>query len=348
MLAAVLIKAALLGTVAWRPGHRSACRRVTANYYHRGWVSRRGNPNEAPGGTDSNNGTLGSGLVAAVPSVVQPAPTVVAPAPAPTVVAPAPTVVAPVPDVVAPIPDVVAPIPHVVAPAADAVAPAADVVTPVPAPAAWVQDMLTLVFATVVPLTQLQSDLYSFLIGIAGAAPVVEVSGGFAGAGPSAGGDASVASQWSLMAPLAAIRGVAMAGDAARVARVGGRAPSTFSAIQIGRKSSWPRVAPLVPNDAIPMGEQSSFGYAGSDLLLPASQSALAAGALSGSAGAAILAAAGCFPFPWPRWPLLSARCWRASHPYRDRGADRIPPGQSRLRSPGGRHSGLRPSGAVR
>ena len=195
-----------------------------------------------------------------------------------------------------PIPDVVAPIPHVVAPAADAVAPAADVVTPVPAPAAWVQDMLTLVFATVVPLTQLQSDLYSFLIGIAGAAPVVEVSGGFAGAGPSAGGDASVASQWSLMAPLAAIRGVAMAGNAARVARVGGRAPSTFSAIQIGRKSSWPRVAPLVPNDAIPMGEQSSFGYAGSDLLLPASQSALAAGALSGSAGAAILAAAGVLP----------------------------------------------------
>jgi hypothetical protein len=44
------------------------------------------------------------------------------------------------------------------------------------------------------------------------------------------------------------------------------------------------------------MGEQSSFGPAGSDLLLPASQSALAAGALSGSAGAAILAAAGVLP----------------------------------------------------
>ena len=44
------------------------------------------------------------------------------------------------------------------------------------------------------------------------------------------------------------------------------------------------------------MGEQSSFGYAGSDLLLPASQSALAAGVLSGGAGAAILAAAGVLP----------------------------------------------------
>jgi len=52
----------------------------------------------------------------------------------------------------------------------------------------------------------------------------------------------------------------------------------------------------LVPNDAIPMGEQSLFGYTRSELLLPASQSALAAGALSGSAGAAILAAAGVLP----------------------------------------------------
>src|SRR6185503_9597007 len=154
----------------------------------------------------------------------------------------------------------------------------------------------TLVFGTVVPLSQLQSDLYSFLTGIAGAAPVVEVPGGFAGAGLSAGGHASVASQGPRMAPLAAIRGVAVAGNAARVARVGGRAPSTFGAIEIGRKPSLPRMAPLVPNDAIPMGEQSSFEYAGSDLLLPALQSALAAGALSGGAGAAMLAAAGVLP----------------------------------------------------
>jgi hypothetical protein len=203
--------------------------------------------------------------------------------------------VAPVAGVVAPASDVELAV-NGVAPVAGVVAPAADAVTSVPAPAAWVQDMLTLVFGTVVPLTHLQSDLYSFLMGIAGAAPVVEVSGGFAGAGLSAGGDASVASQWPLMAPLAAIRDVAVAGNAARVARLGGMAPSTFGAIQIGRKSSLPGMAPLVPNDVIPMGEQSLFGPARSDLLLPASQSALAAGALSGSAGAAILAAAGVLP----------------------------------------------------
>ena len=75
---------------------------------------------------------------------------------------------------------------------------AADVVTPVPTMVAsfsddmaWAKDMLTLVFGTVVPLTQLQSDLYSFLMGIAGAAPVMEV-GGFVGAGLSPAGDASV------------------------------------------------------------------------------------------------------------------------------------------------------------
>ena len=321
-------------------------------------------PNEAPGGTDSNNGTLGSGLVAAVPSVVEPAATVAVPGPAPTIDDPssqrghasshcggagcrcggagcrwrvgcerggA---------------DVVAPAADVVAPAADVVALTADVVTPVPAPVAWVQDMLTLVFGTVVPLSQLQSDLYFFLTGIAGAAPVVEVPGGFAGAGLSAGGHASVASQGPRMAPLAAIRGVAVAGNAARVARVGGRAPSTFGAIEIGRKPSLPRMAPLVPNDAIPMGEQSSFEYAGSDLLLPASQSALAAGVLSGSAGAAILAAAGVLPLSLAALARYrSARRWRASHPYRDRGAHRIPPGQSRLRSAGSGYRGLRPFG---
>ena len=72
---------------------------------------------------------------------------------------------------------------------------------------------------------------------------------------------------------------------------LGAMAPLPFDAIQIGRT-----MASLVPNDAIPMGEQSLFGYTRSELLLPASQSALAAGALSGSAGAAILAAAGVLP----------------------------------------------------
>ena len=76
----------------------------------------------------------------------------------------------------------VAPVPEVVAPA---------MVASVSDDMPWAKDMLTLVFGTVVPLTHLQSDLYSFLMGIAGAAPVMEV-GGFVGAGLSPAGDASV------------------------------------------------------------------------------------------------------------------------------------------------------------
>jgi hypothetical protein len=167
-----------------------------------------------------------------------------------------------------PVSDVVVPVPTLVASVSDGIA--------------WAQDMLTLVFGTVVSLTQLQSDFCSFLMGIAGAAPVVEV-GGFEGAGLSAAGDASVASQWPLMPPLAAIRGVPVAGNAVGVAKRGGMAPFTFGAIEIGR-------------NRIPMGEQSFFGYARSEQLLPASLSAPAADALSGVAGLAILTAAGVLP----------------------------------------------------
>ena len=178
------------------------------------------------------------------------------------------------------VPDVVAPVPTLVASVSDGIA--------------WAQDMLTSVFGTVIPLTQLQSDLYSFLMGIDGAAPVVEV-GGFAGAGLSAAGDASVASQWPLMPPPAAIQGVPVAGNAAGVAQLGAMAPFAFGAIQLGRNASLPGMAPLVPNHAIPVGERV-FGYARNELLPPASPSALAAGALSGAAGLAILTAAGVLP----------------------------------------------------
>ena len=46
-------------------------------------------------------------------------------------------------------------------------------VAPVSDVSALVQDMLTSVAGAVVPLTQLPSDLYSFLLGIAGVQPVV-------------------------------------------------------------------------------------------------------------------------------------------------------------------------------
>ena len=78
--------------------------------------------------------------------------------------------VAPVTDGVAPVTDGVAPVTDGVAPVTDGVAPVTDGVAPV-APVsdviALMQDMLK-----VAPLTQLQSDLYSFLLGIAGVAPV--------------------------------------------------------------------------------------------------------------------------------------------------------------------------------
>ncbi len=116
-------------------------------------------------------------------------PIAVAPAPDPAA-APAPdAAVAPAPDAaVAPAPDAVAaPAPDAVAPAPDAaVAPAPDAVAPVTPAAgatsvagrsapnvvgadgsdvsALIQDMLTSVAGAVVPLTQLQSDLYSFLV----------------------------------------------------------------------------------------------------------------------------------------------------------------------------------------
>jgi hypothetical protein len=280
------------------------------------------NQTNAPGGTHATDETTDSYPVAAVPNAVtlETGATTSAHAATPSIASSTSTASAaaigagattfetaatatPVTDATAaPITDVVAPAPDV-----EPALTVPDVVTPtvptlvasVSDGIAWAQYMLTLVFGTVVPLTQLQSDLYSFLMGIAGAAPVAELSGGFAGAGPSAARDASVASQWPLMALLAAIQGVPVAGNAAGVAQLGGMAPSTVGAIQIGGKSSLPGMAPLMPNDAIPMGDQSSFGHAHSDLLLPASQSAQsapAAGPQSGTVGVAILTAAGVLP----------------------------------------------------
>ena len=87
-----------------------------------------------------------------------PAPDPVAAVPDP-VAAPAPDPVAAVPDpVAAPAPDPVAAVPHPVAALGPtAVAPVSDV-------SALIQDMLTSVAGAAVPRTQLQSDLYSFLM----------------------------------------------------------------------------------------------------------------------------------------------------------------------------------------
>ena len=166
-------------------------------------------PKKEPGGTDTEDEKKDSGLAAAVPDlvagsnvcagshVVAPVPDVVAPVP--DVVAPVPDVVAPVPDVVAPVSDVMAPVTNVVAPVPNLVAPVPNLVAPVSDVIAPVQDMLTSVAGAVVPLTQLQSDLSSFLLGIAGVEPVVDGLGGIHGAGLSATAGASVASQLRLV-----------------------------------------------------------------------------------------------------------------------------------------------------
>jgi hypothetical protein len=216
-------------------------------------------PNQEPGDTDTNDEKKDSALVAAVPNVVPPAA-----------------------DVVAPVADVVASVPNLVAPTSDVIA--------------FLQDVLTAGASAVVPLTQLQSDLFSWfssLFGIAGAQPVVVGLGGAAGAGRPAAADASVASQLPRVRALAGIPGVPLAGNATGVATPEGIAASTFGATtQAVRASSLPGMAPPAPNGASPTGEQPFFRDA-CELLLHASLWALAAAALPGAGGLAILTATG-------------------------------------------------------
>ena len=74
--------------------------------------------------------------------------------------------------IVTAVPDRVTAVTNVVAPDPDAAAPAPDAAAPAPDAIALIQDTLTSGAGAVVPLTELQSDLYSFLLGIAGVAPV--------------------------------------------------------------------------------------------------------------------------------------------------------------------------------
>jgi hypothetical protein len=169
------------------------------------------------------------------------------------------------------------------------VAPVSDVI-------ALIQDMLSSVADAVVPLlTQLQSALYSFLLGIAGVQPVVAGLAGVAGGGLSPAAGASVASQWRLVLSLAGIPGVPWAGNAATgVAPPGGIAASTFGATtQVGRASSLPGMAPPAPDGASPMGVESFFRHGSGAVLLPVSLWVLATGALPGAGGLVIVIAAG-------------------------------------------------------
>ena len=95
----------------------------------------------------------------------------------------------------------------------------------------------------------------------------------------------SGASQLPLGAPLADIPGVPVAGNATRVA--------TLDVISLGRASALSGMAPLASNGASPMGADSSFRHVFDKLLLIASLWALAAVALPGVGGLAILIVVG-------------------------------------------------------
>ena len=182
-----------------------------------------------------------------------------------------PNPVAAVPNVVAPVTDVVTPVTNVLAPLTDVIAPG--------------QYMPTSVAGAVVPLTQPPSDLSSFLLGIAGVAPVEDGSGGIHRPGLAAAAGASGASPVPLVMPFVGVSGVPVAGNATRVA--------TLDVILLGRVSALSGMAPQAPNGAFPMGVEPLFRHVFDELLLIASLWAVAAVALPGVGGLVILTVAG-------------------------------------------------------
>jgi hypothetical protein len=164
----------------------------------------------------------------------------------------------------------------------------------------WVQNLLTWVFGAVVPLTQLQSDLYSFLLGLAGVAPAENGPKGTDGVGRSVAVDQLVESQLRRALLLAGVPGVVgvagmpLTGKTA-AATLAGIAASIFNATsEVGRASLLPEMAPPARNDAIPMGGlRPFFPHGFNDLPRAASLWALTAVALPGIGGLLILSLAG-------------------------------------------------------
>ena len=192
----------------------------------------------------------------------------------------------------------VRPTPASVSAPATVTTPISAVVAPVSQVFRWsVQNLLTSVFGAVGPVTQLQSDLYSFLLGLMGVVPVEDGFKGIDRAGRSVAVDESVASQLRLVLQLARVPGVRLAGNTA-AATLGGIAASIFSATsEVGREALLPGMAPPAPMapfpSAIPTGWRSLFRHAVNDLPRAASLWALAAVALPGFGGLVILTLAG-------------------------------------------------------
>jgi hypothetical protein len=175
---------------------------------------------------------------------------------------------------------------------------------------ALIQDMLPSGAGAVVPVTQLQSELASFLFGITGVEPVVDARGGIDSAALSGAVHAWVASELPRRWAFAGIPDMPVADIATGVAPLGGIAASISAAMtQLGEASSLPGLAqsffpptsselPLTGTGSLSGLAAPSGGVAGLMILnaagvLPISLAALAALALPGAGGLTFLTAAG-------------------------------------------------------
>ena len=152
--------------------------------------------------------------------------------------------------------------------------------------------MLSAVAGAVVPLTQLPSDLYSFLLGVAGVQPLVGGAEAVGGRGLSAAAAESVASRLSLGLSPAGISGAPLAGvSGPPVTGETTGAPLDVSAL--GRASAASRMAPPAPDAAFPIRAGSSFRRVVGAIVLSVSLWALAAAALPGAGGLGLITLAG-------------------------------------------------------
>ena len=287
---------------AWRHGHQGWLAWLgrpirPAGSHRREKPKDAKKPKDEPGGTDTKDGTKAdSDLGAAVA------------------------------DPVAAVPNEVAPVSDAVATVSVAVPPVPDVVGPVSDVSALVQDMLTSVAGAVVPLTQLQSDLYSFLLGIASGASVSDLSAlvqDLLTLGCRGGRIAHATALRPFFVLVGHRRGTARSGRSGRHPRpwavgtrrcVGGVAiaagpatsgvsdvpvtgeatgVATLDVTALGRASAMSGMAPPAPDTASPISAGSSFLQVIGEILLPVSLWALAAGALPGVGGLVVLFATG-------------------------------------------------------
>ena len=236
-------------------------------------------------------------------------------------------------------------------------------VGPVSDVSALVQEMLTSVAGAVVPLTQLQSDLYSFLLGIAGVAPVSDVSALVQDMLRSVVDAVVLLAQlpsdlFSFLLGIAGVQPVV-----GGVAGIHGRGLSAAAGASVA--SRLPLGLPLAGISGPPLAGVSGLPLAG-EATGVATLDVIAVGRASAVSGMAPLAPDAAFPIgagssfrhvfsglllPVSLWALAAGALPGASglviH-YPGRGARGIPPGQSRFRTTHNGHRVLRPSGAAR